>query len=88
MKWERAFNLLFVVAAIVVCYLVGRFFDDVNRLRKVAEYTYQLEERDNMEYQIMLMDSTIVIWNNLRHVGTLQRGQDKVLDSIFLKDNQ
>lgn len=43
-------------------------------------------DRANVEYQFVVVDSTITVWDRNRHVGTVKlEGQ---LDSLIIADNQ
>lgn len=47
----------------------------------------QVQARDNIDYQIMLENDSITIWDGNRYVGSLQYNNNS-LDSLLRRDNE
>lgn len=79
-----------IIITVIACVFIGimtALVISVSKIEETARKYYQLERRDNMEYQIMLDADSIIIWDNDRYVGALPYDGSK-LDSLLQQDNE
>lgn len=81
MKFLMAFFLGIIAISMIFITINVMTIDETLR-----EYQ-QVQERDNMEYQLMLGPDSIRIWDNERYVGALPYDNSK-LDSLLRQDNE
>lgn len=60
---------------------------ELDIIKETQQSTYNLEERNNQEYQVMLDRDSIIIWDNQRWVGSIPYSDSK-FDSLIFKDNE